>query len=218
MLIGDAIAAPSEIDGVGVFANRALPIGTVVWAPCPGCRRWSAEQAQTLDAALGRHLEEFGYRTADAGVLLPCRSAYLLNHSCEANVLDFGADFGVAVCNIDAGVELTLDYGTFCDDAPWRFACRCGSDRCRMTISSDDGAAAGRRASWAAAVRPARARVELVPQPLDRELAAISGVYRALRGGASKPLDPSVTIRDPAFLRRPGLQRIRGQPVLDGVR
>lgn len=207
------MSAPSEIDGVGVFTNRSLPTGTVVWGPCPGCPRWSAEQAQKLDAALGRYLDEFGYRTADAGVLLPCQSAHLLNHSCDANVLDFGADFGMAVRDVDAGEELTLDYGTFRDDEAWSFTCCCGGDGCRLTISSDDGAAASRRASWAATVRPARAGVALVPQPLDLGLTAISDVYRALRRGVSTPLDPSVTIRNPAFLASPGQQR-----VLDGVR
>jgi uncharacterized protein len=213
MLIGDVMSAPSEINGVGIFANRSLAMGTVVWGPCPDCPRWSAQEAQKLDAPLGCYLEEFGYRTTDAGVLLPCQSAHLLNHSCDANVLDFGADFGVAVRDIDAEEELTVDYGTFCDDGAWSFTCRCGSDGCRLTISSDDGAAAGRHASWAASVGPARARVALVPQPLDVGLTAISDVYRTLRRGVSMPLDPRVTIRDPAFLAGPGRRR-----ALDGVR
>jgi uncharacterized protein len=212
MLLGDVMSAPSKIDGVGVFTNRPLAMGTVVWGPCPSCPRWSAEEAQQLDTTLGCYLEEFGYRTADAGVLLPCQGAHLLNHSCDANILDFGADFGVAVRDIDAEEELTVDYGTFYDDEAWSFTCCCGSDACRLTISSDDGAAAGRRASWAATVHPARARVALVPQPLDLRLTAISDVYRALRRGVGLQPDPSVTIRNPSFLASPGRQ-----PILDGV-
>ncbi len=55
------------------------------------------------------------------------------NHSCDPNTAYDGLNV-VALKDIRAGEELTLDYAAFCDEHMMPFDCRCGSDRCRTRI------------------------------------------------------------------------------------
>jgi hypothetical protein len=54
---------------------------------------------------------------------------YYGNHSCDANTLDTQLGFDVAVRDIEAGQELTVDYRRFFDPTI-AFRCRCGSALC----------------------------------------------------------------------------------------
>src|SRR5262249_43212899 len=56
-----------------------------------------------------------------------------LTHSCEPNVGVQGQIVFVAMRDVAAGEELTLDYGTIDHDAE-PMACRCGAAACRGTI------------------------------------------------------------------------------------
>lgn len=44
----------------------------------------------------------------------------------------------VAAHDIAAWEELTIDYAMHTTDPGWQMACRCGAQRCRMTIRGDD--------------------------------------------------------------------------------
>jgi hypothetical protein len=60
-----------------------------------------------------------------------------LNHSCEPNVGVQGQIVFVAMRDVAAGEELTLDYATIDHDAE-PMACRCGSAGCRSTVTGED--------------------------------------------------------------------------------
>jgi hypothetical protein len=60
-----------------------------------------------------------------------------LNHSCEPNVGVQGQIVFVALRDVAAGEELTIDYGTI-GHAAEPMACRCGAAACRRTITGDD--------------------------------------------------------------------------------
>src|SRR5262245_53881696 len=60
-----------------------------------------------------------------------------LNHSCEPNVGVQGQIVFVAMRDVAAGEELTVDYGTI-DDDDETMACRCGAATCRGTITGQD--------------------------------------------------------------------------------
>ncbi|WP_176785931.1 SET domain-containing protein-lysine N-methyltransferase [Propionivibrio dicarboxylicus] len=55
------------------------------------------------------------------------------NHSCDPNTRYSGLNV-VAVRDIAAGEELTLDYATICNDGMIPFECQCNSPRCRKII------------------------------------------------------------------------------------
>jgi hypothetical protein len=60
-----------------------------------------------------------------------------LNHSCEPNVGVQGQIVFVALREVAAGEELTLDYGTVFDDAA-PMVCRCGAATSRGVITGED--------------------------------------------------------------------------------
>ena len=60
-----------------------------------------------------------------------------INHSCDPNTWLEGMDL-VARRRINAGEEITIDYGTFYNERMAEFACACGSSECRKTIRGTD--------------------------------------------------------------------------------
>jgi uncharacterized protein len=60
-----------------------------------------------------------------------------LNHSCEPNVGVQGQIVFVALRDVAAGEELTLDYGTIDHDAE-PMTCRCGTPACRGVVTGED--------------------------------------------------------------------------------
>jgi hypothetical protein len=64
-------------------------------------------------------------------------SMLFTNHSCDPNIAIQGQIVFVAMRDIGEGEELTHDWATT-DDADYTLACRCGSARCRGTITGKD--------------------------------------------------------------------------------
>ena len=143
----------SSIQGRGGFATRAITRGTRI-VEYTGERITHAEaDARYDDARAGRHhtflltvdRETVIDAARDGGV------ARFLNHSCEPNcapVVEKGRAFIVALRGIAPGEELTYDYaiareGGADEEEPGRYACRCGSPRCRGTLLSPRSAAGG---------------------------------------------------------------------------
>jgi SET domain-containing protein len=60
-----------------------------------------------------------------------------LNHSCRPN-LGFvdGSLMLYALCDIQAGDELTFDYSTSMDEPGWMIRCRCRAPNCRGAVRS----------------------------------------------------------------------------------
>jgi hypothetical protein len=60
-----------------------------------------------------------------------------LNHSCEPNVGVQGQIVFVAMRDVAAGEELTIDYATIDHDTP-PMTCRCGAAACRGVVTGRD--------------------------------------------------------------------------------
>jgi len=60
-----------------------------------------------------------------------------INHSCEPNVGMGGNIVLIAMRDVDAGEELTIDYALF-DDYDGAMTCNCGSAECRGVIDGRD--------------------------------------------------------------------------------
>ncbi|MBN1614413.1 MAG: SET domain-containing protein [Deltaproteobacteria bacterium] len=64
---------------------------------------------------------------------------WLINHSCDPNVKVVGRLVILALCDIQAGDELTVDYGTIAAGGPpWSMECLCGAPLCRNIITHED--------------------------------------------------------------------------------
>src|SRR5262245_27544488 len=127
----------SAIGGRGLFAAAPIRRGEVV----------SVKGGHLLDrAGMAEHRGAVGdaeLQITEALFLAPVGDAefeavmMFLNHSCEPNVGVRGQIVFVALRDVAAGEELTLDYATI-DHATPPMACRCGAASCRGVVTGRD--------------------------------------------------------------------------------
>lgn len=148
--------------GLGVFATRLIPRGTIVWVLDELDQRFSADRVRALGPRYARLLECYGYLDAAGDRVLCWDLARWLNHSCDPNVLSTGWELDIAIRDIAEGEEITTDYGAL--NLERSFACHCCRPDCRRTVRAADFE---RLADvWDARVREAFPQVVAVPQPL----------------------------------------------------
>jgi uncharacterized protein len=127
----------SRIAGRGLFAVLPITKGEIV----------CVKGGHLLDrAGLARHqavVNDAELQIADDLFLAPVTAAefetvmMFLNHSCEPNVGVRGQIVFVAMRDVAAGEELTLDYAMIDHDAE-PIICRCGAAGCRGVVSGRD--------------------------------------------------------------------------------
>ncbi len=61
-----------------------------------------------------------------------------INHSCAPNAGLIDMRTFAAVRDIEAGEEVTCDYGTFETESGWELQCSCGTPHCRGTVTGKD--------------------------------------------------------------------------------
>jgi hypothetical protein len=127
----------SPIEGRGLYAVADIAAGEVV--AVKGGHLVDGATLEQQAAVIGNSdiqitddlhlvaLEEAEYH----GIML------YLNHSCEPNVGVAGNVVFVAMRNLAAGEELTIDYAMI-DDHQQSLACNCGTPSCRGTVSGQD--------------------------------------------------------------------------------
>lgn len=201
MLLSTIVVKPSTIDGQGLMATQDIPQGCVVWLPCPECQVWSTAEIGELSEDQLQWLDIYAYTLDDGDILLPCQHAYQMNHSCGANVLDFGLEFGVAVRDIQAGEEITCDYRSFSSDTPWVLYCHCNAPECVGTIRPTDGHNPEVQNQWVARLLPVLPLLERVQQPLHDILMQCCPSYHNARINPDKYIfTGNSSIRKPSFL------------------
>lgn len=124
MLLVDARAGFSQIEGIGLFAHEFIPKGTCVWIFNPDFDVvLTAEQLQALPAAAQRQARRYSYYDPGRQVyILASDDSRFCNHADDPNLDDDG-DTNNAIRDIHIGEELTWDYRPwggvdFLDDAP----------------------------------------------------------------------------------------------------
>ena len=131
------VVRPSSIVGRGLFADTTIARGEIVCVKgghLLSGAEFAKHRAVINDAEL---------QVADDLFLAPISAdefeavMMFLNHSCEPNVGVQGQIVFVAMRDVGAGEELTLDYGTIDHDAE-PMTCRCGAAACRGTITGED--------------------------------------------------------------------------------
>ncbi|MGW7344413.1 SET domain-containing protein [Streptomyces sp. NPDC054854] len=204
MLTSGVDIRPSTTDNVGLFATEPIPAGTVIWLPCTKCPTWSADELGAIPEARFGLLDKYGHLLDDGSLLLPCMGAFLMNHSCAANVLDTGLDFGVAVQDIAPGDELTCDYATFTEDIDWSMDCNCRAPECRGSITTQQGHDPVLRARLTERIERILPRIAAVDQPLHDVVSAVSPAYTLLRQGVGSVAAAAsgTTVCAPSFIPR----------------
>jgi hypothetical protein len=128
----------SPIATYGIFATQAFKAGDVIVAGEARPQRivtrsyihshWTeAEKDSLLRYVYPLGKDILVLRNANPGDWI------LQNHSCDPNTAYQGFDL-IALQDISAGEELTVDFATFCGENMEGFECMCGSTKCRGAI------------------------------------------------------------------------------------
>jgi uncharacterized protein len=128
----------SPIQGRGLFARDAISAGEIV-AIKGGTIMDSASFALVRDEVSPAEIQiEDGLYIAPGSAEEVEANILCLNHSCHPNVGVRGQITFVAMRDIPAGAELTIDYAMIDGDPAERMACACGTQECRKIITGSD--------------------------------------------------------------------------------
>src|SRR3954463_3681095 len=123
MLLVPTRLAQSPIHGVGVFADAPILKGTPVWRFERGLdMEFSPDVVPSLPEHVRTFFAHYGYLDRNVGRIVLCfDDARFVNHSDAPNVAtDYAQDrygLDVALRDIAAGEELTMDYASFEESA-----------------------------------------------------------------------------------------------------
>jgi hypothetical protein len=129
-----------QLGGKGLFAKCRINSGEVVCVK--GGHVLTTDEFVLLPVGIRQHamqIEENLFLGPKSESEIPKNSMYL-NHSCEPNVGIRGQTVFVALRDIECDEQLSIDYAMMYVDrnAFVPFACKCGSEACRQTVTSDD--------------------------------------------------------------------------------
>jgi SET domain-containing protein len=120
MLMVKTRLKPSDIAGIGLFADEDIPKGTITWRFMPGYDTLLTDEAiDKLPEPARSNLRDHAYRDAASGLYVLCiDNARFMNHADEPNtagVHTAGAidGYDIATRDISKGEELTCDYRLF---------------------------------------------------------------------------------------------------------
>lgn len=121
--------------GLGVFATRPLPRGTITWALDDLDQRIPTDRLLSLGPLYRPLIDRYAYLNGHGDRILCWDIGRFMNHSCEANSISTGWDFDLAVRDIEAGEQITNDYALL--NLEHAFECACGAPTCRGVVSSN---------------------------------------------------------------------------------
>ena len=148
-----AIGARSNERGcMGLFALGRVAAGTIVvpdwhgrfYRHTPGWRRFTLWEIEALPAEKRELVIRYGLEVDFGLIAGPVNAAAVttidnfINHSCEPNMGYDHEGNVVTARDVEAGEELTIDYGCFAVNFDEEWECGCGSARCRKRIRRDD--------------------------------------------------------------------------------
>ena len=108
--------APSDIEGLGVFCRDDIAKGQRVWRHDDDLDlSFPESKLDHVEAHVREFIDRYAYpdRRRPGNLVLESDEGRFMNHSDSPN-LDFSGEFGIALCDIPAGTELTCSYAEFC--------------------------------------------------------------------------------------------------------
>ena len=128
----------SPIEGRGLFARQAIAAGEIVAV------KGGAIMDSAAFARIRTQVSPAEIQIEDNLYIAPRTAAEVesnilcLNHSCRPNIGVRGQITFVAMHDIPAGSELTIDYAMGNGDPAERMECSCGAPECRKIITGSD--------------------------------------------------------------------------------
>jgi len=149
--------------GFGVFATAFIPKGTIVYIKDPLEIEISDDDPRLLDHDSRKIIERYSYVEPTGTRVLSWDLAKYMNHSCDPNSISTGYGFEIALRDIQAGEQITDEYGLL--NIERNMPCGCGAKTCRGWVRQDD--VEHHAVDWDEKVRDALGCFRDVVQPLE---------------------------------------------------
>ena len=148
--------------GYGVFATRPMPRGTIVYVRDPLEIVVAPAEFHAMDLPYRSIVEKYSYRDETGSHIVSWDHAKYVNHRCDCNTMSCGYGFEIALRDIQAGEEITDEYGLF--NIPYEIDICCDCMACRRVLRPDDIDRYHQK--WDAGLRQALSALRQVEQPL----------------------------------------------------
>ena len=122
--------------GYGVIATEFIPKGTITWIYDDFDRTFTPKQVSIMKQIHKDILKKYSYRDNKGCYVLCWDHARFVNHSFNSNCISTAYNFELAVRDIQAGEELTDDYGYLNVSEPFDCIEEAGSTR-RQVLPDD---------------------------------------------------------------------------------
>ena len=106
--------------GYGVVATHYIPAGTITWVLDKLDREFSPVEFQSMEPIYQNILDTYTFRNNQGNMVLCWDNGRYVNHSFNSNCLTTAYDFEIAIRDIQAGEQLTDDYGYLNIPIPFR--------------------------------------------------------------------------------------------------
>jgi len=122
--------------GFGVFATSRLPKGTITYVWDPLEIEIRPDDPCLQEPALRASIDRFSYIDSRGVRIVSWDHAKYVNHCCQANTMSTAYGFEIAVRDIEAGEQITDEYGMFNLREPMKLLC--SSSSCRGEVQAAD--------------------------------------------------------------------------------
>ncbi len=179
----------SEEMGMGVFAKKLIPKGTITWVPDSFDIKITDERLKSMRPEEQDVVYKYGYRESTGAIVIGWDLAKYVNHSFHPSCISTPYDFEVALRDIHPGEELTDDYGTL--NVLREFQCLPEKGANRHVVRPDD--LARHHAEWDLLIKDAMSFLDKNPQPLAKYLPAASYTQALEAAKGKRPLQSILT-------------------------
>jgi uncharacterized protein len=152
----------SDEIGYGVFATARIPKGTIVFVKDPFDIELTPEEFLKLPTQYQEIADKYSYIDEHGVRILSWDHAKFVNHKCECNTMSSGYGFEIAIRDIDAGEEITDEYGLL--NVEKEFPIACGCKNCRKMLRHDD--IDNYYEVWDEKVKSSLSKIKQIKQPL----------------------------------------------------
>jgi len=125
----------SEEVGVGVFATKLIPKGTIVWTRDDWDIVLDVRQIKRLDDARKKYMKKYAFEEKDGEYILCWDHARYMNHSFHPNCIDTAYELQLAGRDIQPGEQLTSDYGAMGGNEEFECTPEKGTSRTKVTAN-----------------------------------------------------------------------------------
>ncbi len=122
--------------GYGVFAKKFIPKGTIVYIKDDLELVFRPDDPLRYDPLYKEAIEKYSYMEPNGNLILSWDIARYVNHCCNCNIISTGYGFEIAIRDIEAGEEITDEYGLF--NSGWEMELVCSKPGCRKKLMPDD--------------------------------------------------------------------------------